>query len=96
MKPVNVSKDILPLGKFKSQASQVLRELKNSHRPVVITQNGSPAAVMIRPEDFEMLLERDRFVSSVGAGLKDASLGRVISEEEAERRLSEEFGEIEE
>lgn len=96
MKQVQIAQDILPLAKFKSQASQVLRRLKDSQRPVVITQNGSPAAVMITPEDFDLLTERQRFVSSVKAGLKDAEEGKLLSDKEVEKRLLAEFGALEE
>lgn len=96
MKPVSVSRNILPLAKFKSQASQVLRELRDSQQPVIITQNGSPAAVMITPEDFDLLTQRQRFVASVEAGLRDAVSGRTLSDEDVQIRLVQEFGELEE
>ncbi|HXO19691.1 MAG TPA: type II toxin-antitoxin system Phd/YefM family antitoxin, partial [Thermoanaerobaculia bacterium] len=72
MKPLQLSEDILPLGEFKTHASRVLRELKDSQRAVVITENGRPAAVLITPEEFDRLRERERFVAAVREGLADA------------------------
>ena len=60
MKPLHLSGDILPLGEFKTQASRVLRQLHDSNRPVVITQNGRPAAVLISPEEFDRIQDHDR------------------------------------
>ncbi len=94
MKEVQVSSDIVPLGELKSSASRLLRQLKETHRPLVITQNGKPAAVMLRPEDFDALVERQRFVDSVERGLRDVAEGRTYTEEEVEARLLEEFGEL--
>ena len=74
---LQVSKDILPLGEFKAKASQVLRELHENRRAVVITQNGRPAAVLITPEDFDLLHERDRFLEAVQEGMEDVAAGRV-------------------
>lgn len=94
MKPLHVSEDIVPLGEFKTQASRVLRKLKTSQRPVVITTNGKPAAVLITPEEFDRHRERDRFIAAVRAGLTDAGSGRVVSDEELVKELESEFGSL--
>lgn len=92
MKPVLLSEDVLPIGEFKTQASSVLRKLKQSQRPVVITQNGKPAAVLITPEEFDQMRERERFVAAVQEGLADSKAGRVLEDDEVERMLDERFG----
>lgn len=91
MKPLQLSEDILPLGEFKTQASRILRQLRTSRRPVVITQNGRPAAVLITPEDFDELHERNRVIAAVNEGLTDVEAGRVFEDEEVDRILDEEL-----
>ena len=68
MKSVQVSQDILPIGELKTHTSRVLRRLRDAQRPIVITLNGKPAAVLITPEEFDRLYERERFVEAVGQG----------------------------
>ena len=92
MKQFRVARNIVPLGEFKTHASQVLRELKESQCPVVITQNGRPAAVLVSPEEFDQFSERVRFMSAVKEGLADAKAKRTISDEDLERKLDPEFG----
>ena len=92
MKPLHFSEDIVPIGELKTQTSRVLRKLKDSHRPVVITQNGRPAAVLISPEDFDRMREKDRFMAAVQQGLADAEAGRLFDSEEVDRELDLEFG----
>src|SRR3954453_20273727 len=94
MKALHLSEDVLPLGDFKAHASSVLRQLKNSQRPVVITQNGRPAAVLITPEEFDSFHERKRFMAAVQEGLSDSEAGRVLEDEEVERLLDAEFGSL--
>lgn len=94
MKPLQLSEDILPIGEFKTHASRVLRKLRDSNRPVVITQNGRPAAVLITPEEFDALHERERFMAAVQEGLADSEAGRVLEEDEVERLFDEEFGSL--
>jgi hypothetical protein len=42
MKPLYLSEDIVPIKDLETQAPRVLKQLRDSHRPVVITQNGRP------------------------------------------------------
>ncbi len=60
----------------------MLNEVQESHRPIVITQNGKAAAVLIAPADFDLLTERARFVNAVETGMVDIKEGRVLADEE--------------
>ncbi len=92
MKFFQVSQDILPVGELKTHTSRVLRRLRNAQRPIVITLNGKPAAVLITPEEFDRLYERERFVEAVNRGLADAEAGRVVDDEVLSGELDAEFG----
>lgn len=87
MKPITISKNIVSLSDFKNKASRMLNEVQSSHRPLVITQNGKPAAVLISPSDFDILTEQARFVDAVKRGLTDVQNGRVISDEDLDKEL---------
>ena len=87
MKQVQVSEGIVPLGEFKSQAARLLRKLGDSGEPVVITQNGRPAGVLLSPREFDRIQELQRFLESIAAGLADAEAGRVTDTAELRRRL---------
>ncbi len=87
MKPIQVSQDILPLGEFKTHASKALLRVRETQRPIVITQNGKPAGVLLSPEEFDRLTEQERFVTAVRDGLADSAAGRVIDDDELESEL---------
>ncbi len=88
---LHVSQDILPLGEFKTQASRVLRRVREQGRPIVITQNGRPAGVLLSPEEFDRLTARERFMTAVTTGLADVEAGRVLEDEDVERELAHQF-----
>ena len=67
-----VTEDIVPIGEFKTHASEFLRRMHNSGRPMVITQNGRAAAVVLTPEDFDELGYREFVKAKVRAGLQSA------------------------
>jgi prevent-host-death family protein len=62
----------------------MLRKLRSTNRPLIITQNGRPAAVVITPADFDAVVERERFVAAVERGLADADAGRTVDDAELE------------
>lgn len=92
---LHISQDIIPIAQFKVHASKLLRQLKGSRRPMVITQNGKPAAVLMTPEEFDRLCEERQFVGAVRQGLADVEADRTVSDAELERALDAEFGPLE-
>ena len=96
MKPISIQDDIIPIGEFKTHASRIMRNLRQEGRPVVITQHGRPAGVLISPEDFDRFTERERFVAAVNEGLADSEAGRVISDEELTAELDRRYGPLDE
>jgi prevent-host-death family protein len=89
MRALKVAEDIVPVGEFKSQAARWLRHAAESGQPVVITQNGKPAGVLVSPSEYDRLTERQRFLESVALGLADAEAGRTMNTKELLRRLEE-------
>lgn len=87
MKPINISQNIISLTDFKNKAAKMLHKIQSSHRPLVITQNGKAAAVLVSPDDFDFLTEQARFVDAVQKGLRDVQDGRIISDEDLDQEL---------
>jgi prevent-host-death family protein len=91
-KMMQVTEDIIPLSQFKAQASKALKSLRETGRSIVITQNGKPSAVVITPEEFDRLREREEFVAAVEEGRADAKAGRTIGTQELEKRFDRRYG----
>lgn len=78
IRDVDVAEGIVPLGRFKANASRLIRGLSSHARPLVITQNGRPAAVLISPAAFEEIRARQRDLEAVARGLAEARAGRLV------------------
>jgi len=89
---LQVAEDIVPIGELKAHLSEKIRELRGRRRPLIVTQNGKAAAVLLAPEEFDRLTAQARFVAAVQEGLEHHEAGRVVSDEELERRLDARFG----
>src|SRR5437879_2140844 len=87
MRDVNVSDGIVPLGEFKTKASKIIRDIAGSDEPIVIIQNGRPAAVLMSPSAFQKLRERQGFLEAVAEGVADSEAGRVVDHKKVRRWL---------
>lgn len=78
VRDINVSEGIVPLGRFKANASRLIRGLVSRDHPLVITQNGRPAAVVLSPAAFEEMRARQQDLEAIAEGLADARSGRFV------------------
>ena len=92
MRSVRISESFVPISEFKAQAQDLLRKLGETGAPLVVTQNGRPAAVLLSPSAYDELTERARFVAAEDEGLADVEAGRVHTQAEAEQLISSRFG----
>lgn len=92
MRILRVSEDVVPVGQFKAQAKKWLARANATGQPLVITQNGRPAAVLLSPAEYDRLADRERFVAEVSAGIADADAGRLLTLEESKARTTRRLG----
>ncbi|MBE0501923.1 MAG: type II toxin-antitoxin system Phd/YefM family antitoxin [Desulfuromonadales bacterium] len=84
MKPLSIAEGVIPIGEFKVHAA---RYLKNLNGPMVITQNGRPAGVLLSPADYDRLTQHQLFMESVAAGLDDAENGKLLDADQLQVKL---------
>jgi prevent-host-death family protein len=87
MKEINISKDIIPLGEFKAGVSKWLKNIQQTDHPLIITQNGRPAGVLLSPQEYDNLTYKKQFIESVARGIDDAESGKVYLKEEIHTEL---------
>lgn len=87
MKQISIANDIIPVGEFKTGLAKWLKSVRDSGRPLVITQNGRPAGVLLSPEAFDQLGHSKRFKESVQRGLVDAEAQRVFDASQLKQEL---------
>ena len=95
MSHLRVAEDIVPLSDFKARASELLKRLAETGAPIVITQNGRAAGVLLSPAEFDALTERIRFISAVAEGLEDARSGKVVTHESLVAEVRTRYGDQE-
>ena len=79
---MSISKDIRPITYLKSRAPDLLKQINETHRPVVITQNGEPKAVLQDPESYENMRNAIGILKLISQGEQDIKDGKLKSQEE--------------
>jgi len=79
---MNISKDIKPITYLKSRAADLLKQINETHRPVVITQNGEPKAVLQDPESYENMRNAIGILKLISQGEEDIKGGKSKLQEE--------------
>lgn len=92
MRSLRVSQDFVPISELKAQAAEWLLRLAETDAPVVVTQNGRPAGVLLSPRAYDELTERASFVTAVNRGMADALDGRVTDHADVKQRMKTRFG----
>jgi prevent-host-death family protein len=79
---MNLSEDIKPITYLKSRAADLLKQINETHRPVVITQNGEPKAVLQDPESYENMRNAIGILKLISQGEEDIKNGISKSQED--------------
>jgi len=78
---MNIIDDIRPVTYLKSRAADLLNQINETHRPVIITQNGEPRAVLQDPESYENMRNAIGILKLISQGETDVRNGRTEPQE---------------
>jgi len=78
---MNIIKDIKPVTYLKSRAADLLNQINETHRPVIITQNGEPRAVLQDPESYENMRNAIGILKLISQGESDIRSGLTKPQE---------------
>lgn len=79
---MKISSDIKPVSYLKAHTADILKQLNETRRPLVITQNGEPRAVMQDPESYDRMRNAIGMLKLIAQGEEDVKQGRTRAQEE--------------
>lgn len=88
---MSITRDIKPVTYLKANAKELLEQINETRRPVIITQNGQARAVLQDPESYEQMRRAIGLLKLISIGEQEIRAGRGIPQEEVfadlERRI---------
>ncbi len=84
---MNITEDIRPVTYLKSKAAALLNQINETHRPVIITQNGEPRAVIQDPESYENMRKAIGLFKLISQGEESVKKGKWKDQNEVFEQL---------
>jgi prevent-host-death family protein len=78
---MNISQDIKPVTYLKSRAADLLEQINETHRPVIITQNGEPRAILQDPKSYENMRNAIGILKLISQGEEEIRSGKSKPQE---------------
>jgi len=76
---VRPTQDIRPLADFRANLAAVVRQVQRTKRPVILTQHGRSAAVLVDASEYEALLDRAELLDDVRVAEDEVAAGRGVA-----------------
>ncbi|MBC8554686.1 MAG: type II toxin-antitoxin system Phd/YefM family antitoxin [Candidatus Brocadiales bacterium] len=84
---MNISSDIKPVSYLKSKSADLLKQINETHRPVIITQNGKPKAVIQDPKSYEDMRNAIGMLKLISQGEEHIKKGKTNTQEKVFEKL---------
>lgn len=92
---IDITKDIQPLTTFRNNSVKMMQRLKKTRRPIILTVNGKPEAVVQDAAAYQRLLDIAALADpeeGLRQGLDDIAKGRTRPAREVFAELRKEYG----
>jgi prevent-host-death family protein len=92
---LDIRRDIRTLSEFKRNTVQLIRQLKKTGEPIILTLNGKAEVVILDAAWYGRVreaLDRLETLEGIHDGLEDMAAGRMLSLEDAREEAAKKYG----
>ena len=89
---MRIEKDIWPITYLRTNASDILKQVNETQRPVVITQNGEPRGIIQDPNSYAKMKNALGLMKLISEGEDDIREGNFRSQGNVFERLGRVIG----
>lgn len=87
MNRINLETDIRPLSDFRANITSIIEEIKRTKKPIVLTQHGRSAAVILDVSEYERILEKMDLLSDIERAESQIEKGQGLSHSKAKSQI---------
>ncbi len=91
MRQINLEEDIKPLSEFRANAARFVKQVKETKRPLILTQHGKSSAVLLDVAAYQSLIEKLELLQEIQIGEKQVEEGEYFTHAEVKRRLQKRY-----
>ncbi len=86
---MKIKEDIKPISYLKSRSADLISQINETHRLVIITQNGEPRAVIQDAESYEKTITSLNLMRILAHGENAIQKGNTIKQEDLFKQIDE-------
>jgi len=79
MQKIHLQQDIQPLSTFRSKMSYYFNKVKETKRPLIITQNGKSSAILLDVAEYQSMIDKIEVLEDIKLAEEQISSGKGIS-----------------
>lgn len=91
MRRPNLDQDVQPVSEFRANAAKFVQRVRETRRPLVLTQHGKSAAVLMDVGEYERMLDTIELLKAIQEGEAELDAGLGIPHEDAMAQLLEKY-----
>lgn len=81
--------DVVPVSDLRTKAAQIIDRVHQTRQPVLVTQRGRSAAVLLDVAEYQRQQRRMALLEHIALGKRDVAAGRTYTQEQIEAELGE-------
>lgn len=89
MQRVALDQDVKPISEFRANAASLVQQVQRTRRPLVITQQGRSAAVLLAVSEYEKLLAKLELLQDIHTAEDQIGAGQGITHAAARKKALE-------
>lgn len=84
---ISISNDIEPLSEFRKKSADFVKRLKKDKNPIVLTQHGKSAAVLMDVSEYERIAKKMEMLEDLLEAKQQVEQGNTFTTQEAKDRI---------
>ncbi len=89
MQRLKIDRDIKPLSEVRTSIASFIKQVRDTKRPLVITQHGKGVAVLLDVQEYEALQKKIEILTDIQIGTDQIENGLGIEHEKAKAMVLE-------
>ena len=87
MTRLNLDEDVKPLSDFRANVTACILQTRQTHRPLVITQHGKSAAVLLGVLEYEGLMQKMEILEDIRLAESQLEQNKGVGHAQAHKRV---------
>ncbi len=87
MQRLKIDQDIKPLSEVRTGIANYIKQVRDTKRPVIITQHGKGVAVLLDASEYEKMQDRLELLTDVQVSLGQLASGQGVPHDDAKNKI---------